>query len=137
MNLLFKKIIFICKFLITISEYAFLYIVGILSSKKKNIIFIPQNWSIGGTKKFTQHFLDYAKKKEFNVIVLLPEHEVDLFKHEYSNLLYKDICTINKEFWEHKTLWYSTKHSLFKYFLYGSICQSLSLLKLIIKTKTA
>jgi len=130
-----RKILFLLRFISLLSTFCFYWILARVAQKKERILFIPQNWNIGGTAKFTKNILNYQKSSNYKVTVVIPQKDIESFRKTFASNLYEDVLALSSAFWIHNTHWYSVKHSLFKYFLYEVISQTNIVLNLKVKTR--
>jgi len=130
-----KKISFVFIYLANFLFYKSLIKLSFFKTKKKHILFFPRHWHIGGTKKFTDSFLEFLVKSNYNITIVITKDEYyELLKTNYYINERIKFHIIDNDFIHHQH-YYPLSHSLFKYFKLDILKQSMLLLKLQIKYK--
>ena len=98
-----RKILFLLRFISLLSTFCFYWILARVAQKKERILFIPQNWNIGGTAKFTKNILNYQKSSNYKVTVVIPQKDIESFRKTFASNLYEDVLALSSAFWIHNT----------------------------------
>ena len=133
----FRKVKFLVNFIFLLIKYKCLFLFAKIIEKEKNIILMPQNFSIGGTKKFTHYILTYFIEKKYNITVLLEKDQKEEFLNYFHYFKYELKIIESTDKYVHFQHYYPLQHSLFKYFIFNVLKQTIEILKIHIKTRSS
>lgn len=120
---------FLYRYLICVSLYGALSIL----KQHRRVLVIPQNWHVGGTRRYTKHLLQFLESKGLDVFVLLERSEIEGFV-ELFPIKRSQIVAYDGKF-KHPNVWYNKGHSLFRYFLFEFSLETLKLLKALTRVR--
>ncbi|MDC1505814.1 glycosyltransferase family 4 protein [Winogradskyella sp.] len=119
-----SKVIFIAKLFSVLFRFVLYRTLFFLRIKNvNNILLIPQNTHIGGTKTFFYNLCEYLLSRHYNIAVLVNKIECSEELFEYLKEKNITIFQYNNEL-DYLEYWYPWKHSLKKYFLLDFLKQS-------------